>query len=121
MIAYCGLTCHTCAIYLATREANKDKQRGMRAEIAQVCNEKYGTHYKPEDITDCDGCRTKGGRLFAGCTTCQIRKCARDKGVENCAYCNGYPCEELEKLFATEPDAKTRLDEIRNEMGTCRD
>jgi hypothetical protein len=114
MIAYCGLVCHTCAIYLATREKHEGKKREMKADIARICNEKYGTQYKPEDITDCDGCRTEGGRLFAGCKTCYMRKCARDKGIEHCARCDGYVCEELEKLFATEPGAKRRLDQIRS-------
>lgn len=114
MIAYCGLRCHTCGIYLATRENHEEKKHRMRADIARICNEKYGTQYNLEDITDCDGCLTEGGRLFAGCKTCSIRKCAQDKDVENCARCDEYACEELEKLFATEPDAKKRLDQLRS-------
>jgi hypothetical protein len=44
---------------------------------------------------------------------CQIRICAIEKGIENCAYCDDYPCEALEKLFATDPGARERLDAIR--------
>jgi len=114
MIAYCGLTCHGCSIYLATREQNPKKKREMRADIARICNEKYGTQYKLEDISDCDGCQTEAGRLFLGCETCQIRKCAREKHIDNCARCDQYACEELEKFFNTEPHARKRLDEIRS-------
>ena len=114
ILAYCGLTCHGCPIYLTTREENGEKKEKMRAEIARICKEQYGVEYKPEDITDCDGCRTEGGRLFSGSKKCQIRKCASQKGVENCAHCNEYACEKLKEFFATEPDARERLDEIRN-------
>lgn len=113
MISYCGLTCQTCPIYLATRQENKEEQLRMRSEIVKLCKEHYGINYRLEDITDCDGCRTEGGRLFSACKSCQIRKCAREKEVENCAHCTEYACEKLEAFFGTDPAAKTRLDEIK--------
>ena len=116
MVAYCGLSCHTCPIYLATREENEEKRDKMRAEIAREIKEHYGIEYRPQDINDCDGCRTEGGRLFSGCKTCKIRRCARGKGVENCAHCSQYACEDLEKILTTEPEARKRLDRIR---GKC--
>jgi hypothetical protein len=116
MLAYCGLVCDTCPIYLATREANLEEQTRMRAEIAHLCKEQYGMNYEPADITDCDGCRTEGGRLFTGCRTCAIRKCAGDRGLENCAHCAEYVCDKLETFLASEPDAKARLDEMRNRI-----
>jgi len=88
----------------------------MRAEIAQKINELYQEKMKAEDVTDCDGCKTEGGRLFSGCKQCDIRKCAIQKDVENCAHCDEYVCEKLKKLFATESDAKKRLDEIKSRI-----
>jgi hypothetical protein len=113
-LAYCGLICHTCAIYLATREKDRDKQREMRTEIAQEIKKHYGQECKPEDVGDCDGCKTEGGRLFCS-NDCPMRICAIDKGIENCAYCDDYPCEDLEKLFSTDPGARERLGAIRKE------
>ncbi len=113
LLAYCGLTCQTCPIYLATRQQNKDQQLRMRMEIIQLCKEQYGIQYTLKDITDCDGCRTEGGRLFVTCKTCVIRKCARKKKVENCAHCPDYACKDLRAFFETDPDAKRRLDEVR--------
>lgn len=115
-MAYCGLICKTCPIYLVTREKNKVEQDRMRDEIVRICKEKYGLAYKREDITECDGCRTEGGRLFLACPTCFIRNCAKQKGLENCAYCREYACESLKALFATEPAARTRLDEMRDSL-----
>jgi hypothetical protein len=116
MMSYCGLDCDTCPIHRATLESNKEAQSLMRVEIARLCREQYGVNYKPEDITGCDGCRRDNGRLFAGCMTCEIRKCASGKGIENCAYCAEYACEKLEVFLIKELTAKTHLDEIRSRL-----
>jgi len=116
MIAYCGLNCRTCRIYLATRETDLKKQRQMREGIASYIREHFDSKTRVEDITDCDGCTIKDGRLFSGCQKCEARKCAREKGLENCAYCSEYACEKLSKLFdsgSVEVDAKKRMDEIK--------
>jgi hypothetical protein len=113
MSAYCGLVCQTCPIYLATRVESQEERERMRVEIAQLCREQYGMAYEPQDITDCDGCREDEGRLFSACKDCAIRKCARQRGLESCASCGEYVCERLETFFASEPAARTRLDEMR--------
>ena len=116
VVSYCGLMCHTCPIYLATREHDPKKKRQMRAEIARQINDLYKEDLKAEDVTDCDGCKTEAGRLFSASRKCEIRKCAGQKGIENCAHCNEYACERLEKFFATDPDAKKRLEAIRSTL-----
>jgi hypothetical protein len=116
IISYCGLTCHKCAIHLAMGEKNDEKKHKMRIEIAQQIKKHYGQECKAEDVTDCDGCKTEGGRLFSGSKKCEIRKCAKSKAIENCAYCDEYACEKLEKFFATDPEAKARLDEIKSRI-----
>ena len=120
IIGYCGLNCCTCPIYVATREKDEDKRRRMRADIAEEIRKHYGVEYKPEDITDCDGCWSEGDRLFAGSNNCRIRKCVRQKRIQNCAHCAEYPCKRLKKFFAEYPedgkDAKQRLDEIRGRL-----
>jgi hypothetical protein len=115
MIAYCGLSCRTCPIYLVTREKNKEKQKEKRQEIVRLLKTHYGLEYKLEDITDCDGCTSGTGRLFSMCKNCLIRKCAREKKLENCAYCEEYACKTLEEFFVREPSAKERLEKIRRQ------
>lgn len=116
MIAYCGLTCDTCPIYLATLEQDKDHQQTMRASIARLCTETYGMALKPEDINDCDGCTANTGRLFTGCKDCKIRNCASQHALKNCAYCKEYACEELSAFHGHEPGARETLEKIRSEM-----
>ncbi len=113
-VAYCGLICQTCPIYLATRQKDKKEQARMRSEIAKKCQEHYGVTYRLEDITDCDGCKTEGERLFSASKSCLIRKCARRKGFETCASCAEYACEKLTAFFKTDPLARERLDAIRS-------
>jgi hypothetical protein len=114
IIAYCGLVCSGCQIYLATREQDRQKQKEMRIEIARLCREHYAMDVKLEDVTDCDGCRTETGRLFSGCAKCDIRKCVRQRNLDSCAYCPDYVCENLQKLFVTDEKARARLDLIRS-------
>ena len=73
--------------------------------------------FKPEDI-NCDGCLSEGSRLSGYCRNlCQVRPCARDRGVENCAYCDDYACEKLSDFLAQVPQAKATLERIRKSIG----
>ena len=118
LVAYCGLICQGCPIYWASRETDSTKKEKMKADIVRICKEHYGfgEDFTSEYVTDCDGFRTKGGRLFSGCEKCEIRKCARQRELENCAYCNDYACEKLEKFFENDPSAKARLDVIKSTL-----
>ncbi len=107
------MSCQTCPIYLATSETNKKRKEKIIYEIIEACKEHYGLEYKFEDINDCDGCKSENGKLFFVCSYCEIRKCAIEKEIENCAYCKEYACDNLTNLFKTDPSAKVRLDEIR--------
>ncbi len=116
IIAYCGLHCHSCPILRATREKDPDKQRRMRAQVARQIEKHYGIKLTPEEITDCDGCTTKGGRIYADCKKCKIRACAIQQGVANCAFCDQYPCKELEAFLAKEPTAKKHMEQLRSNL-----
>lgn len=114
VVSYCGLICKGCPILWATNEDNQAVKEKMKIEIAKLTNTLYKTEYISEDITDCDGCLEENARLFPGCINCQIRNCARDKKIPNCAYCSDYICEVLETFFKDNSEAKSRLDFIRS-------
>ncbi len=111
LIAFCGIPCHECGAYLATK--NKDDNK--RAEVAELWSKEYKADLKPEDI-NCEGCISRSDNVFNYTKICEIRKCGMEKGVENCAYCDDYACEKLEKFFEMVPDAKNRLDEIKSTL-----
>jgi hypothetical protein len=108
VISHCGLVCSECGAYVATRSDDDAK----RAEVATEWSKMYDAELRPSDI-NCDGCTSEGPRLFHHATVCEIRKCAREKGVPNCAHCAEYACDRLRGLFAMVPEAKERLDGIR--------
>ena len=109
MIAYCGIVCSECPGFIATQNDDDAK----RTEVAEVWSKQYGHAIKPEDI-NCDGCTSDDGKRHVGyCHICEIRKCARDKAVLNCAYCDQYGCEKLTKFLAHVPQAKDTLETLR--------
>jgi hypothetical protein len=111
MIAFCGLACNECRAFLATKADDDEK----RAEVAQLWSKEFKVDINPEDI-NCEGCLAEGENLFNYTKVCEIRKCGKEKGLLNCAHCNDFACEKLEKFFEMAPDVKTRLDEIRAKL-----
>ena len=67
--SHCLLLCNECSIFKATQSDDDEK----RAELAVSLSEVYDRQFKPVDI-NCDGCTTKGGRLFAFAQVCSVRK-----------------------------------------------
>jgi hypothetical protein len=113
MVAFCGLECETCPIHLATLEQDEFKQRVLRESIAEQAFKLYGLQLLPKEITDCDGCRAGTGRLFSGCSNCEIKRCAAGKNIATCADCDDFACEKLREHFAREPDARRNLERLR--------
>ena len=108
LIGVCGLACHQCGAFLATKEDDDEK----RKEVAELWSREHDANLKAQDI-HCEGCISVGGILFSHCTVCEIRRCGREKGVINCAYCEEYACSMLVEFFALVPESKVRLDGIR--------
>ena len=109
MIAFCGIVCSECPAFIATQN-DDDKLREKTAK--KWSSDKYPI--KTEDI-NCDGCPVVGKRKMGFIASCCVRKCGLEKGVKNCAYCDEYPCEKLEKLWKhlQLPEAKKLLDKER--------
>ena len=108
IIGFCGLECHKCPAFLAT-QADDNKQR---VEIAKNWSKEFNADIKPDNI-NCDGCKSDTGRLIGHCHVCEIRKCGVEKRVENCGYCNDFPCKKLDFIFDGVPDARERLEDIK--------
>ncbi len=108
MIAICGLKCHECGAFLATRDNDDDK----RGEVARTWSKMFEIEIQPSDI-NCEGCTSDGDVRFQHCTVCEIRKCGMERGLVNCAHCDDYACGKLEEFFETVPDCRTQLDGVR--------
>lgn len=77
-LAYCGLYCGACPLYLATRAGTLDSlvSHGMGAE-----------HLR------CLGCRSEKVSVY--CLNCSLKKCAAGQGLVSCADCADFPCRAL--------------------------
>jgi hypothetical protein len=108
LIAACGLDCAKCEAYLAT-------QANDQAALERVA-EKWRVDFNSADISAenilCDGCMA-GGRVAGYCQICNIRACAVERGLQNCAGCSDYACEKLTAFWVNAPQAKTNLDALR--------
>ena len=109
-IAMCGLICDDCKAFIATKHDDDE----LRREVVEAWSTEE-EELKLEDI-DCDGC-TMGKRLHSFCVVCEVRRCGLQKTVENCAHCNEFSCERLEKLWgelSSGEKAKANILSIRN-------
>lgn len=111
MISFCGLLCNECGAFIATKNDDDEK----RAEVAQLWSKQFNVDIKPEDI-NCSGCLSDTEPLFGHCRVCEVRKCGMEKDIENCAYCDEYACERLEKIFQMASETKKRLDQIKSKL-----
>ena len=110
LIAYCGLNCNECEAYKATlADSNKDRVR-----VAEKWSEEFKADIKPEDI-NCSCC-IKEDTNFLYCSMCGIRKCSKEKGLINCAYCPDFPCDLLTEFLKKVPSAKEMLTSIKESL-----
>jgi hypothetical protein len=108
IIAYCGLVCTDCPAYIATQA---DDQAALE-KVAAQWREEWNVFNITIASVICDGC-LDGGHKCSHCADCEIRACAVERGVINCAHCSDYTCEKIEGFFGFAPDARLVLDEIR--------
>jgi hypothetical protein len=108
LIAACGLDCSICDAYVATQANDQAALEGIAA--------KWRVEFKAPTLTAanilCDGCMA-GGRTIGHCAECDIRLCALERGVTNCAECLDYGCDKLSAFLQNVPQAKANLEALR--------
>lgn len=109
MIAYCGINCGKCPAYSFPRLGEKLHMKGPFQSML-----KSRMKPKPEGYVICDGCTAVGARCVTHCTTCPVRLCAKEAGVENCARCDKFACEHLQDIWKITvfKDAQPRLEKL---------
>ena len=99
MLGYCGINCTECSAYKATVTSDEKLMRHVE--------EKFGDGTGTYRDWVCLGCLHPEAALIAKyCATCEIRICAIEHGVVNCAVCSGYEsCEKLHSFIEEEDSA----------------
>lgn len=105
------MICSDCPVFVVTQK-NDDAER---KRVAEMLTKQYRTEYKLEDIS-CDGCIGDSSHIWQYCSACEVRKCAREKNVENCTCCPEYSCERLSRFFSRYSRTKEIWDKIRREV-----
>lgn len=99
---YCGLYCGNCAVKVRIDPAAKT----LHQEMKNAGFESF-IHFMPDgksfwsfltsmsETGTCTSCRDGGGN-----PDCAIRLCAKEKGVDMCAFCESFPCSLFDPMIA---------------------
>lgn len=104
-LAYCGLNCTKCSVYLASIKKDTSEQSRLAKEYSTAT-----CIFSKEDIF-CLGCQSKNFSMKI-CGGCEIRNCCIEKTCTNCAECNEFPCLMLEKYLGNNPDSLDNLKQL---------
>lgn len=63
---------------------------------------------EPKNEFKCGGCIDKP---ISYCKNCEIKKCAENKGLENCGECETFPCEKLDQITPSTKEYLTKVHE----------
>ena len=100
-------------LHATSREERQEFIRGRHkaAKTAAMWSKQFQIEVTVDDVW-CDGCLVEGKKC-AHCARCEIRACARDRGVANCGKCDDYACEKLGAFFKMAPMARDTLERVR--------
>ena len=85
---YCGHDCARCVTYIATQR-NDDN---LRRQSQSFYKEQFGLDI-PLEKFNCEGGRSQN--VFELCKECPFVKCCKERSVDSCSKCPGYPCKEI--------------------------
>lgn len=106
LFSKCGANCGRCPAYRENVRTDEDRQR-----CSDGWHKYLGARLSVERCY-CDGCQTPDDEnplLVYGKFGCKIRRCAVFNGVETCAHCSAYPCEDVRTQFSFDSESRTKL------------
>ena len=118
-IAYCGINCRMCNLTTILPETAGKLQQIMKDDgwefFGSMVHKEFNEFWKVLNSLaglkeNCPLCRGKCGN-----PECKFRICAIEKGLELCAYCETYPCPDLQSFY------RNRYPYVENSMKRLRD
>jgi hypothetical protein len=105
IIAKCGCNCSRCSTYKDNLATPGDRQL-----CSDGWKKYFGIRLSPEKLRACDGCQLPDKERKVYYLNCIARKCAIWNGIENCANCSDYPCDEVMGVHDVQkPGARDRI------------
>ncbi len=102
ILTRCGYRCDLCLAYrpnVAANPSNRQKLSdgwfkyfGFRLPAAEIC---------------CDGCMADEPKLID--TSCPVRPCVIERGLDNCSQCEHYVCEKLAQRLVVYEEVAGRI------------
>ncbi|MBN2336272.1 DUF3795 domain-containing protein [Candidatus Bathyarchaeota archaeon] len=130
-LGFCGLVCTRCAFYLEGEIGSTARLLRDRLQDYERYTPRMETRFPVLDeypgfqqvlswfaSRDCVGCRSGGGL-----TTCGIRDCCVERGLQHCYMCGEFPCDRLQGDMITnsyrlrEAGVERFLEEEKSEAG----
>ena len=90
LAAVCGAYCGACPVYRAWAAQDLPRLEALAHELGTTT-----------DRLMCTGCRTPAAFCFGG--DCEIKACAKARGVAFCLDCADYPCDRIRRFDAGAP------------------
>lgn len=102
-IGMCGDSCSHCPRYIATQKRSAKELEKVKELWVRLGLRESTLH--AQDLV-CFGCKPENK-----CAYSELRACAREKEIDNCGLCDGYPCTLINAAF--EKSEKLRSHAIR--------
>jgi hypothetical protein len=111
-IGICGNDCSQCPRYVATK--NRDVKRLKElSKLWKIVGWRENIERSEEMV--CHGCKS-----VKWCRYKTVRDCAKARVIDNCGYCDYYPCDKSEKVFdQTKIYAEFCLEHLSKEDYLC--
>jgi len=106
LFSKCGANCGRCPAYRENVKTSEDRQR-----CSDGWHKYLGARLNVQRCY-CDGCQTPDDEnpvLVYGRYGCKIRRCAVFNGVQTCAHCSAYPCEDVRTQFSFDSGSREKL------------
>ena len=101
ILTRCGNRCDLCLAY----KPNVESQPELRPALSDGWFRYFGFRTPPEEIY-CEGCMETNPRLLDA--ECPVRPCVLEKGLDNCAQCDGFVCEKLKQRLVVREDMEKK-------------
>jgi len=103
IVTRCGYRCDLCLAY----KPNVEKHPSNQQMLSDGWYRYFGFRIPADEIC-CDGCMAEDPRLID--RHCTVRTCVLDSGLDHCAQCEQYVCEELTERLVDYEEIKSRIE-----------
>ena len=101
-IAKCGYRCDLCPAF------KPELTEADKADFSRAFKKYYEFEVPPDQIHFCTGCQSSD---IPNDKECPVFPCCREKGIDNCAYCDDFGCDKLkQRMDVVEEIAEKQTD-----------